>query len=361
MASFSVTLIESLTLTDSVSRTRTGPNLGVAPKQVKALLLNSPDDRQGISLSWGALADNAAEYEVYRSGAVVQADLSGAVLSISNGDTLDIIVRGGRKQTITFGAPYITSGAATVAEIVDNINAYLTDATAFLTYDTSTLYIRPNNRTGKGAKIQVTGGTANSVLLFPTDEFSVNTATSAKQKIATLNHPDNTLIDRDGTIYDFYYVQAVSSTGLVGQPSFTKTLELYADDVPTRTIIYGTIVSSDGKPTEKVEVVLRAPETMLPSLNNTSFSSSHYGISREEAKFYTDNDGYFECEAVVGSILNLYIPDIKYNYIVQVPPEVIEFTQLSIAQENLNTNLNSSFFFFLIFLVAGMGLPYLGG
>lgn len=331
MPVFLVTIVESLTISDSVDRERNAPDLGIAPKQVKALLLNQSDDRTGVKISWLSQPENVEKYNVWRKGAIVLATPAASPVPIVDGDTLTLSVRGGPAQTITFGAPHITSGAATLPEIVNNLNAFLEGAVAAVTQNGTfdSIYIRCSG-VGAGASIEILGGTAIGTLGFPTGVFSVNENTSEAQKLIEILHPGDEYEDRDGSNLDSYFVEAVNPAGVVGQTSVVKSLQRYVDEVPNRVIVWGLIFDAGGEPLKNVRVIIKPPEDSRPSLNGGLFSSS-FGIGFKEHMVKTDEDGYFETEAIAGVPTRLIIDDISYDNVVQIPTFTTRFTNLSVV------------------------------
>lgn len=88
-------------------------------------------------------------------------DMSGVPL------TLTVKVDGGSAQTVTFvTADFVTDSAATADEVVTRIETDLSGAEAYK--DASGAVIIGTTTTGDSGSIQVTGGTANTTLLFPT-------------------------------------------------------------------------------------------------------------------------------------------------------------------------------------------------
>jgi hypothetical protein len=81
--------------------------------------------------------------------------------------TLTAKVDGGSEQTITFvTGDFATNSAATADEVVARIDADLTGGEAYK--DASGAVVAGTDTTGDSGSIQITGGTANSILSFPT-------------------------------------------------------------------------------------------------------------------------------------------------------------------------------------------------
>lgn len=86
--------------------------------------------------------------------------------ALSNAQTLTVSIDGGLVQTITFlTAEFVSIGAATRAEVAAVINAKITGAVAT---DTGTRVRITSDRKGTSGGVNVTGGSANAVLLFTT-------------------------------------------------------------------------------------------------------------------------------------------------------------------------------------------------
>lgn len=91
-----------------------------------------------------------------------------APFAVTNGQTLTISIDGGGVQTITFSG-LIVSGAATADEISAQISAVLVGGQAWNQQVGNTDVVRMSSDTfGVASTIQVTGGSANTGLAFPT-------------------------------------------------------------------------------------------------------------------------------------------------------------------------------------------------
>ena len=335
MPNFPVPISENLTISDSLSVSVTSPSLGISPKQVRGLLLDQSDDRLGVSISWLPLAANADTYTVLKGGAVCQSVIAGPSANISDGDTLEIKINGGVTQTITFSNTFITDGAATVNEIVDNINDSLTGATASISNNTGTseVVLRvPDPK--KNSSIEIIGGTAQAELSFPTGLFSFALKTTQYQVLTVTSASTTAFEDRDGSLFDYYKVFATSATGLVGQTSVVKTLSAYFDEVPTRAIIYGYLFDAGGNPSVKKDVIIRPPDDHFPSLDK-GLHSSQIGISFDEHRVLSDEDGYFETEVISDIVIRLSIPSINYDLVVRSPVQQSDFTKLLLVHDDL--------------------------
>lgn len=94
--------------------------------------------------------------------------VSTAPFAVTNGQTLTISIDGGGAQTITFSG-LIVSGAATADEISAQISAVLVGGQAWNQQSGNTDIVRMSSDTfGSASTIQVTGGSANTGLGFPT-------------------------------------------------------------------------------------------------------------------------------------------------------------------------------------------------
>lgn len=86
---------------------------------------------------------------------------------LSDGQTLTVKIDGGAVQTITFNtAEFVAIGAATAAEVAAVINAEITGASADVTGGAPRI---TSDKRGTASSVQITGGTANAALGFPTD------------------------------------------------------------------------------------------------------------------------------------------------------------------------------------------------
>lgn len=310
--------------------------MAVSPKQVKAFLLGSPDDRVGVNLNWlPNLELDLDHYNVYRGGSVI---LSGPIdpsINVTTGDTLILSVDGGASQTIVFDSLYITDGAATPSELVANLNAFLSGAEAAesQTAIIPAIFVRSLNH-GKGGSIEILGGTAAPALGFPGGNFSNNPNITEFQQLGQVLIPDNFFLDLDGQPHDSYYVEAVTTAPLTSQPSVVKSLGRHLDEVPQKIFIYGKLFDAGGKPLVNERVMIRPAEDSRPSLNYASeimsISSATMGIGMRDHTVFTDQDGYFEIPAIANSKLRLVIPAIEYDNQIQTSNQNQEFTKVEI-------------------------------
>jgi len=88
--------------------------------------------------------------------------------NLVGGETLTVKVNGGPVQTVTFQAgDFAVPGAATAEEVAAAINKALVGAQAYTITGGTEVEIA-SDTLGTGSSIQVTGGTANAILIFPT-------------------------------------------------------------------------------------------------------------------------------------------------------------------------------------------------
>lgn len=86
--------------------------------------------------------------------------------ALTNNDVLTVAIDGGSVQTITFlTAEFVNIAAATALEVAAVINAKIVGANATVAAGVVTL---TSDRRGTGSGVNVTGGTANVALAFPT-------------------------------------------------------------------------------------------------------------------------------------------------------------------------------------------------
>lgn len=89
--------------------------------------------------------------------------------ALVDGQTLTVSVNGGGAQTATFNtADFVNIAAATAAEVAAVIT---TDITGVTSSDVAGSVLIASVATGEAASVQVTGGTANPTLGFPTTLF----------------------------------------------------------------------------------------------------------------------------------------------------------------------------------------------
>ena len=301
------------------------------PKQVKGLLLNSSDDRMGVVLNWLQLTENIADYEVYRVGAVVAAELD-PPYNIQITDDLQLKVRGGKTQTITF--PNITAGAATAQEVIDDINAQADGVEAFLSGNGASFYLRVTSGTTLSRSLEIVGGTAQPVFQLPLGKYTHKRKSQVYQRIATVTDPVITFEDRDGDPKDLYFVRGIGPLpdSLVGQDSVRKQLKRHYDELPNRVVIWGNIYDMSGVPMEELKVCIATPQGDIPGVDGSTIGGSTFGISKDFATAFTDEDGFFEIEVVSNTNLRLRIPSINYDRNVRTGDTSQNFLKLADAR-----------------------------
>ena len=104
--------------------------------------------------------------------------------ALSNGQTLLVAINGGSVQTIHFAtANFANIGAATALEVAAAINGQIIGASA--TVVSNKVQITSDSE-GLGSSVNVTGGTSNSALTFPTGAGGTGTGTGDVQNIAAV-------------------------------------------------------------------------------------------------------------------------------------------------------------------------------
>ncbi|MEN6369233.1 MAG: phage tail protein [Thermotogota bacterium] len=89
--------------------------------------------------------------------------------NLSGGETLDVLVNGTSQQVVFAPSDFAVPGAATALEVIYRINVDLDDANAAKHGAGPAFGVAINtDREGHDATIEITGGTANAVLQFPT-------------------------------------------------------------------------------------------------------------------------------------------------------------------------------------------------
>lgn len=155
------------------------PNDVLAPFTARApgAALPPPPPRGGVFLPGGVTTSVNIDFPegsdpiefmhiLIQSEAVLKSG-SSAPFALAAGLTLDISVDGGTTQTVTFSpGDFVDIFNATALEVATKINSVISGLTASALSDGRVL-LRSDNR-GSGSSLQVTGGTANLALAFPT-------------------------------------------------------------------------------------------------------------------------------------------------------------------------------------------------
>lgn len=308
------------------------------PKQVKAFLLKPTPDRVGIDLSWiPNIETDLASYQISRGGSVIVAETISPTYNIIIGDTLFVSINGDKVQTITFSG-LITSGAATLIELVNDINSQIKGGVAELTsiLGNSSLLIRSNTN-DKSGMVEITGGTANIELGFPSGKFRNNKELTKFQIISSILIINPTIFtDSSGKPHDFYFVKAITTVPLIGQSSIIRSLGNIIDEIPESIFIFGRIHNAGGIPMVNREIILAPCLERAPSLNFgltdfLSVSNADFGISFDDHIVRTDQDGYFEIQATINTKLRLLIPSINYDRQILTTTQTQDFVALRVV------------------------------
>jgi len=304
-----------------------------SPKQVRALILSSSDDRLGIVLNWIAQETNVDEYRIYRGSNSVYPVTDGPY-NIQNTDTLIVSVNGESAQTFVMSA--VTNGAATAAEVVASIASPI-GFTAMVSTNNPNRFVLRGIDDGKTALFEIVGGTA-------LDEFGLvvgkywqreDTKFFLIDTVLQTEMVNNQFEDRDGLVSDRYYVVAANTTGpfnpgvseLEGQPSLSKSLGRHLDRTFDRVVVWGLLAKPDGSPLVNAEVKFAPPQDKAPAFNS-NLQSSDFGIRKSAQSVFTDEDGYFEFEAHKNVSYRIKIEQIDYDAVVRTDTLSRDFAKM---------------------------------
>jgi phage tail sheath protein FI/limonene-1,2-epoxide hydrolase len=113
-----------------------------------------------------AVDGGSADTATFNATAAARSNGGAGPYTLSNGQTLTVSIDGGAVQTVTFlTSEFSNIAAATRAEVVAVLNAKLSGASAS---DTGSAVRITSDRRGTGSGVNVTGGTANTALVFTT-------------------------------------------------------------------------------------------------------------------------------------------------------------------------------------------------
>lgn len=139
----------------------TGPSAGTVLGSIVGPFKFTPADELVVDVD-----GNGAATAVFNAARASQVAANAETYVLTNGMTLTVKINGGPVQTIAFlTAEFVDIGAATTAEVNAVINAKLSGGYA----DVSAGKPRINSdKQGTGSHVEITGGSANAVLGFPT-------------------------------------------------------------------------------------------------------------------------------------------------------------------------------------------------
>lgn len=242
-------------------------------------------------------------------------DTAGSVTSgnqelytFTDGQTLTVAVDGGGAQIATFNtADFVDISNATSAEVATVIN---TDVTGVSASDVGGFVVITSVTTGSTSSIQVTGGTGNSALGFPTNLNSgVNVFNEIGNGVYTIDFFPNEL----DTLGSFTFVVTGSgfdqSTNIVTIVSATQDIVIVTTQTCT---ITGHVFDLFGSPITGAGVSARV--IGLPSIEQNQIAVSDDLISVK-----TNTDGQFFISLIRLADVELFIPIVNYRRQFVVP------------------------------------------
>lgn len=263
-------------------------------------------------------ADIVVEYRKEGAAAFVAKSItptSGAVTSgnaetytLVDGQTLDVAVDGGVPQTATFNlADFVDINNATAAEIAAVITTDIVGATAA---DVGGFVVITSDTAGDTSSIQVTGGTANVALGFPT----------------SLNSGQTFLVEIGDGVYTILFFASeldtvgsftVKVTGATITQHVAIASVLAAGTTPTvaavqTCVINGHVFDPSGRPLQGAGVGARI--IGFPSIEQNSI-----GLTTNEVTAVTDANGEFFLTLVRLAEVEVTIPVMNYRRQITVP------------------------------------------
>lgn len=201
--------------------------------------------------------------------------------ALSNGQTLTVKVDQGAEQTATFEtADFVAIGAATAAEVAAVIDTDISGATAA---DEGGMPRITSDTDGTGSAIQVTGGTANTALGFPTVLIK-----GFNSLDATLGRDEET--DAEARLRR----EQLFSLGGAGTVEAIRAQVLEVDDV-LQCFVFSNrtmTVDGDGLPAKSFEVVVSGGAAA--DIAETIWEYMPAGIEDhgDESEIITDSQGF---------------------------------------------------------------------
>lgn len=294
-------------------------------------------------ISWKAnpTSDDILSYHIERSIVGVETSNS-APFNISIGQTIQLRVDGGNLLTIALNA--ITNGAATANQIVTILNTALSahGGSAKTSSGGDKVIIQSNRQTDRGS-LNVKGGTALSGLGILA---GIRKLQSDAVEVANIASPGEEFTDEDGEDGYQYRISAENSDNAVGDS--TAWFQPFKEVVPT-SIIYGYLISPDGKPMIETRVEFGPPINKTPSDDSLQGTfpnaSAHVGIGVEFRETFTDENGYFQIIVPASAPVRLKIDSISLdaNYKTPGADSKENFTQLNLAFNYQSMALESSY------------------
>jgi hypothetical protein len=205
------------------------------------------------------------------SGWTAQAGIDNAnaeTYALVDGQTLTVKVDDGAVQTATFNtADFVDIANATAAEVAAVIDGDITGATSF---EISGKVRIESDTDGPGSAIEVTGGTANTALGFPT------------AKVAGLNQSDADQLGSDlesNTLFRLRREVLLSAQGDATIEAILAEVAGVTGVVETKVFENDTdLTDADGIPPHSVEVVVDAPGVTDADIAQAIFESKAAGI-----------------------------------------------------------------------------------
>jgi hypothetical protein len=262
-------------------------------------------------LTWQSITtiQNVSHYNIYRSiiGVVSQAVEN---FALSDGMLLTYKLSDNIEQTIVFDdADFVNINTATAAEVADVLNSQGIGIWSHYSYELpGKVYIRT---TQKNETLQITGGSANTILGFSTENISEK---SHFIKIAEVAHQTGVLeyTDQNGRMDDWYQLTTVDLSSNESMPTIPKQAGAQREPI---CVVTGKIITGDGYRLADKEI--KGKIEFPPKIAGTPLS----GIDREAIVSYSRLDGTFELELLQGAIYFIEIPSIEFARKVLIPEE----------------------------------------
>lgn len=270
-----------------------------------------------IEITWKANpdSDDVVSYHIERAIVGVATALE-EPFNVQTSHTMQIRVDGG--DLVEFTLAGVTAGAATALEVANIIHGYIQPhgGSARVDSDGTGVIIQSNRQTDRGS-IQLKGGTALTGLGLLAGEYKFQ---GDAVEIGEVTHPTSTFEDEDGRRGYQYRIIAENAAGEFS--CGTEWFSALNETVPM-SVIYGFLISSNGKPLKNEVIKFGPPINKRPSddtdLPDPFSKNANVGVSVQLEEVLTNENGYFQLIVPASLPLRLKIDAVGYDLVVKTP------------------------------------------
>lgn len=253
-----------------------------------------------IILKWAKYPESdIVKYKIYKS--ILGFRAIKAAPSLLLGKTLSLKINDGLVQNILFHG---------TANVVDQINASIVDAKAYLSIEDPLYFYFRSNLREEPAKVEILACDSLTVLgltphtvLAQSENFLIGELVANQQVGAT-----EQFSDQDGSVYDFY---AISSVNSVNDESLKTPFKQPVNTGGSLCIVEGFICDLQGSRVPDAEVKITLQQA--PKDIDNAF------LTKEPIVTYSGPDGKISIPVLRGALVKIEISEVSFSRNVTIP------------------------------------------